>query len=85
MTAYSARKDDGDVRTGPTGHPGGGWGEKALQCRLTPMTCLDIGDGQVVTDRETIATAATEYDQKLFDIQPHEDDEERTKHMIAVR
>lgn len=53
-----------------------------MQCRMTPMTELDIGDGHTTTDRTTIAASATEYYHKLFDIKPDEQEDERAKRMI---
>lgn len=60
----------------------GGWGKKNMQCRMMQMTELDIGDGRTTNDRTTIAASATEYYRKLFDVDPDEQDDGRTKGMM---
>lgn len=46
---------------------------------MTQMTELDVGDGRTTNDRTTIAAAATESYQKLFGVEPDEQDEGRAK------
>lgn len=60
----------------------GGWGKTDMQNRREHMTELDLGNNTTTNDRSAIATRATDYYNKLFDIDPDENDEMRAKVMM---